>query len=492
MRDSAFWRQVMNTINDGLFMVDPMGCISEVNKALCEMTGYTEEELLGEPCSIFQCDICAEMRGAAIETWCHLFANKRVSGSRCHIRHKNGSMIPVLKNARLLLCGSGKSGSGPCSEDTFSVETVTDLRELVEKDDYIHRVEKLLYPSSGFENMVGASSAMQRVFRFIEQAAQSSAPVFIFGESGTGKELAALALHKLSGRRDFPFVELNCASLNEHVLESELFGHVKGAFTGAIKDREGRFEAAHNGSLFLDEIGDIPLSMQVKILRVLETGVIHRVGSNRAQSVNVRIISATNRDLPALIAKGLFREDLAFRINVIPIYLPPLRERVEDIPLLVRHCIKAMRQLGNAKVGGVSQELMQAFKTYLWPGNIRELRNMLEYGTAMCTGARMGIEHMPDHFQLRSKGPVIHPRHSSSRLEPGQVAKQISPAARDLQQDAETKGDQDGRKEEIVHALTATGGNVSKAAKLLGIHRTTLINRMLKLGIRLQKNIDAL
>ena len=480
MRDSQFWRQVLNTINEGLFMVDPQGRICEVNKALCELTGYSANELLGESCSIFQCDICAQMREGAVADWCYLFANKDIVRRRCRIRHKNGMMIPVLKNARLLLREDRPIGHGVDEEEIFSVETVLDIRELEEKDAHIQRVEKLLQPSRGFENMVGTSEAMQRVFRVIEQAAQSNAPVLILGESGTGKELAAQALHRLSSRRHFPFVELNCASLNEYVLESELFGHVKGAFTGALKDREGRFAAAHNGSLFLDEIGDIPLPMQVKILRVLETGIIHPVGSNNGQSVNVRIISATNKNLPSLIAKGDFREDLAFRINVIPIILPPLRERKEDIPLLVSHFTKTMSEFGKDAPVSVSPQLMRIFRMYPWPGNIRELRNILEYGRAMRGAGTLELEHMPEHFQgqfLDSFSPSVQaPPQSLDRLFSVDSAASLDEKAA-------------MQKTEILEALSATNGNVSAAAKRLGVHRTTVINRMLRLGIRLQKQV---
>lgn len=582
MQESDFWHQVINTISEGLFLVDRQGRISNVNKALCQLTGYTKEEILGKPCSIFQCDTCAPMRDGSVENWCHLFDMEQVSKRRCTIRHKSGEVIPILKNASLLHCDPDDLKKGACDGSLFSVETITDLREILQKEAYITRVEKLLTPSVGFHNMVGVSEVMQRVFRLIEQAAESNAPVFIFGESGTGKELVAQALHNLSNRKNEAFVELNCAALNEQVLESELFGHVKGSFTGATKDRKGRFEAAHGGSLFLDEIGDIQLSTQVKILRVLETGIINKVGSNAPELVNVRIISATNKHLPTLVKKGLFREDLAFRINVIPIHLPPLRKRVEDIPLLIAHFLKTMQEIEGTKTTDVSPALMQAFKIYPWPGNIRELRNLLEYGTAMSDGGSMELKHMPDSFlaycrrkqrsfqdpsfvekidergtsnSALSSGPLPevesymaesanyhrdypvtapvsqpghladpftgHPSHPSlvpshvgqypytnpHGVYDGEASSGISeagapPASYGIPVDAMGSGQgaqpvnqphltaaQQRQKEEILHALATTGGNVSQAAKILKVHRTTVVNRMLRLGMRIQKNI---
>ncbi|MDR2670007.1 MAG: sigma 54-interacting transcriptional regulator [Desulfovibrio sp.] len=484
MRDGEFWHRVLNTVSDGLFMVDAQGRICEVNRALCGLTGYTAEELLGRPCSVFQCDICVEMRTGAVADWCKLFSDGEVTRKRCSIRHKSGVEIPVLKNARLMPEAGGRTDSDR-SEAVFSVETVTDIRELVKRDDYIQRVEKLYRPVSGFEGMIGVSAAMQTVFRRIEQAAQSNAPVLLLGESGTGKELAAQALHRLSARRDFPFVEVNCAALNEQVLESELFGHVRGAFTGAFRDREGRFASAHNGTLFLDEVGDIPLTVQVKLLRVLETGVIHRVGSDKGQKVNARIVSATNKDLSGLIEKGLFREDLAFRINVVPVHLPPLRGRTEDISLLVRHCLKIIQTAGSYGALSVDAALEELFAGYRWPGNVRELRNMLEYGAVMSGGGRIGLEHMPEHF--RARPPIRDTAPATDFASAAQYARGEEPGGAPR---SSSGGKERGRKEEILRALDACGGNVSKAAALLGVHRTTLINRMLRFGMKLSRHVD--
>lgn len=220
--------------------------------------------------------------------------------------------------------------------------------------------------------------------------------MIIFGESGTGKELAAEAIHKSGPRKGKPFVKVNCAALSESLLESELFGHVKGAYTGAYRNREGRFEAAHGGDIFLDEIGDLPLSTQVKLLRVLEEQVIERVGDHRPIPIDVRIISATNKDLMALVDKGLFREDLFFRINVIPIHLPALRERKEDIPLLAEAFFRRTKLKSGKPIRGMSKETMEALMGYGWPGNVRELRSALEYAFVTCQEELIQPGHLPD------------------------------------------------------------------------------------------------
>lgn len=471
-----FWMQVINTVSDGIFMVDEDGRICQANSAICELTGYSRSELIGQPCSIFECTACAAVREEAARYWCNLFAQKEVLRRRCNIRHKNGEWIPILKNAHLLV-----SEDSPASNGVFSVETVTDIRELVHKDEYIQKVERLLNPSTGFQGMVSTCPSMRRVFTLIEQAAKSSVPVLIMGESGTGKELVARALHSLSSRHTMPYVELNCAALNEQVFESELFGHVKGSFTGASRDRIGRFEAASRGTLFLDEIGDIPLAMQVKILRVLETGVIQRVGDNKSHNVDVRIVSATNRNLPELIEQGLFREDLAFRINVFPINLPPLRERTEDIPLLTDHFIRSIREISGQQVQAATPELLCFFMRYNWPGNVRQLKNALEYGAVLAGKGHIGLEHMPEYLMKAAcEGKTCPPPFLS---EPETYGICELPA-RPLK-----PGDEEKRRA-ICAALAATNGNVSQAAKMMGIHRTTLTNRMLRLNIQVKKDVS--
>ena len=306
---------------------------------------------------------------------------------------------------------------------------------------------------------------MQKVFDLITNAAQSDAPVIIFGESGSGKELVARAIHETGIRRQKPYVKVNCAALTESLLESELFGHVKGAFTGAYRSREGRFEAAQGGCIFLDEIGDLPLSTQVKLLRVLEEKIIERVGDNRPIRIDVRIITATNRDLKKLVQQGAFREDLFYRINVIPIFVPPLRERVGDIPLLAESFFRRNRLKSQKNIRGISNAAMEQLLTYRWPGNVRELKSAIEYAFVTCQESTIQPYHFP---------PAIHQTQSFV-----------------MNNKIESLSRKEIKKKELIDALESAGGNQSQAAVILGISRVTVWNRMKKYGITAQKKINS-
>lgn len=340
------------------------------------------------------------------------------------------------------------------------------------------------------------------------RAAESDAPVLVLGPSGTGKELAARAIHELGRRKNGAYVQLNCAALNEALLESELFGHVRGAFTGAIRHRQGRFEAAHGGDIFLDEIGDIPLPIQVKLLRVLETKRIERVGDNASREVDVRVIAATNRDLGRLVRAGRFREDLLFRINVIPIHLPPLAERHEDIPLLAAHFLKGIRERDGRDVAGLTPEALRLLTAYSWPGNVRELRSALEYACVIAGGERLGVEHLPRHIAGEARHPECAAAGRAGHGGTGDAHAGLHPTlagheARGQAARAEEGGmpsvgvSMDGgrptRREreraELVAVLRAAGGNVSEAARLLGVHRCTVRNRMLRYGIDVRRAV---
>lgn len=510
MQETDFWQMVINTISEGLFMVGEDGRIREVNDSLCSLTGYAPEELLGQHCSIFACDACNTVRAGKPAQWCHLFSQKALFNRRCHITHKNGQRIPIMKNARLLVHQPATLGASTQEKSMFSVETITDLRELVQKDAYIEKVERLLHPEGGLAGIVGACEVMQKVFTQIVQAAQSTAPVMLTGESGTGKELAAKALHVLSPRKNQPFIPLNCAALNEHVLESELFGHVKGAFTGAFKDRMGRFEAASGGVLFLDEIGDIPLTMQVKILRVLENGYVERVGDNKQIHVDVRIVSATNRSIPSLIEQGTFREDLAYRINVIPVHLPPLRERASDIPMIVEHFLRIINELSGRNIQELSPKVFRFLMQHPWPGNVRQLRNVLEYAAVMSKTDSISMEHLPEYLFVQSREDPQLPKEYSGYEHPllaqSDIQNMLQPAGGTIlpatagihapQRFAQTSPQQgpptpqEREVHAIYEALALCNGNVSKAAQHLGIHRVTLINRMHRKGIQVSRVVN--
>jgi len=454
---NRYWKTVVNTIQDGVMIVDADGTIVSVNKALENMTGYCDEELIGKLCTIFNCNICEIARERKGEKWCSLFRTGEVSMRRCALMRKDGSYIHVLKNASLLHDTDGK--------EMGAVETMTDITELIEKDTQIEAFRRELKTEDGFHGILGASAPMQQVFDLISNASYSDAPVIIFGESGTGKELVAKAIHDTGARRRRPYVKVNCAALTESLLESELFGHVKGAFTGAYRSREGRFEAAHGGDIFLDEVGDLPLSTQVKMLRVLEEKVVERVGDNRPIHIDARIISATNRNLKKLVEQGGFREDLFYRINVIPIMVPPLRERVGDIPLLADSFFRRIQLKNDKKIMGISNEAMELLMSYTWPGNVRELKSAFEYAFVTC----QELVIQPYHFP-----PPLNSAHN---------------AFRNTQTPHLNRTDM--KKQQLIEALERAGGNQSQAADILGISRVTVWNRMKKFGVTAQKKINS-
>jgi transcriptional regulator with PAS, ATPase and Fis domain len=311
--------------------------------------------------------------------------------------------------------------------------------------------------------MVGQSRVMQDVFQVIEKAAQSEATILISGESGTGKELVARAIHETGSRKEGPYVKINCAALSESLIESELFGHTKGAFTGAYKHRKGLFEVAHGGDLFLDEIGDLPMSIQVKLLRVLETKEFVRVGGEQSIYADVRIITATNKNLSKHVADGKFREDLYFRINVFPIHLPPLRDKKEDLPLLINTFIYEFRKKSGKRLTGLSPEVMELFMQYHWPGNVRELKSALEYSFAIGATGLLEVKHLPAQFQSIKRSRLDKSAHTV-----------LAPDFNDPPE-----------KMQLINVLRNTGGNQSQAAKILGVHRMTVFNRMRKYGIKL-------
>jgi len=448
-----YWKVIVDTMMNGVMVVDTDGIIITVNKAMKDITGYTSEELIGKSCTLLDCDGCfvAGPKGQ-IEKICPLFTSGEVVRRRCQMRRKDGSLFYALKNATVLKNAKGKIIGG--------IETLNDISDLVEKEKAIRELKDLFLPGDTFEGIIGSAPSLHAVKELIQNAAASDAPVIIYGESGTGKELVANAIHKLGKRNGEPFVKVSCAALNESLLESELFGHVKGAFTGAGRDRKGRFEAAHKGDLFLDEIGDVPLSTQIKLLRVLQEKEIERVGDQTTISIDVRIIAATHRDLEQMCEKGRFRRDLYYRLNVIPIYLPPLRERSEDIPLLINHFLKILRLRSGKPINGVSEQTMQKMIDYTWPGNIRELANVLEYAFVVCHAEFISPQHLP--HSLTQDHPV-----------PGVRRRSDVPASA-------------SQREDLVKALETTQGNRQEAARLLGISRVTLWKLLKKHGIRVE------
>jgi transcriptional regulator with PAS, ATPase and Fis domain len=343
----------------------------------------------------------------------------------------------LLKNAVLL-----KNDNG---EVIGAVENITDITSLYMKELELEELKQEMRQYYWFMGLLGNSVPMHKLFDKIRNAATSDAAVLICGESGTGKELIANAVHQLSNRKDGPFIKMNCASLNEYLLESELFGHKKGSFTGAISDREGRFEAADKGSIFLDEIGDMPHAMQVKLLRVLEEKVIERVGEHKPIKIDIRLISATHQDLHELISAGRFRQDLMYRVNSIIIHTPPLRERTEDIPLLVAHFLKKISITNDKVIKRVSSPALEVLGNYKWPGNVRQLVNAIEHAAITCKTDAIDVSDLPDYV---------------------------------FEEEKIEKNEQSGEKDKIHSALTMFKGNRTLAAKHLGISRVTLWKRI--------------
>ncbi|WP_067620214.1 sigma-54 interaction domain-containing protein, partial [Dissulfuribacter thermophilus] len=322
------------------------------------------------------------------------------------------------------------------------------------------RLRETIKEQAQFDNFIGKSSAMKAVFDLINTVAPTDVPVLIRGESGTGKELVANALHNLSERKDKPFIKINCAAIPENLLESELFGHEKGAFTGAVQARKGKFEAADGGTIFFDEIGDMPLSLQAKLLRVLEDQEITRLGGYKSIKVDVRTIFATAKDLKEAIKEGTFREDLFYRINVVPIHLPPLRERGEDITALIEHFLKIFSQKYGKQGLDISPDAYKSLLAYDYPGNVRELKNAIERAVLLSTGSHIHVTHLPSVFR--------------------KMAEDLPCISEDLPLE---EGVKCYERQRILKALEQTKGKKIEAAAKLGISRKVLWKKLKELNI---------
>ena len=446
---NRYWKTVVKTIQDGVMIVDTQGIIVFVNRAFEKITGYSGQDIVGKTCTVLNCNVCQVSRQRELQRWCVLFREGELNHKQCKIMTRDGRSIHVVKNASVL--------KEPDGRVTGAVETLTDITQIVMRDRQIEGFRRELELKDSFHGMIGVSPGMQRVFDLVANAARSDAPVIIYGESGTGKEMVAGAIHEMGDRQKAPYIKVNCSALNESLLESELFGHVRGSFTGAHRDRMGKFEAAGDGDLFLDEIGDLSPAIQVKLLRVLEERVVEKVGDNRPLPIHARIITATNRDLKKLVDSGQLREDFYYRINVIPIYLPPLRERREDISLLAEFFFRRIRlKSGRDEVRGISPEAFECFGAYAWPGNVRELKSAFEYAFVTCREGMIQPEHLPRHIVVREVT-------DNSDAPPASFE----------------GGDLDSiKRRRLIQALETTGGNRTETARLLGISRTSVWNQM--------------
>jgi PAS domain S-box-containing protein len=433
---------VFETMRDGMMIVDRDGNIIFLNKAAEDITGFTREEVVGRQCSILDTDTCTMLTDAGRQKKCDLFKVGTVENKRCRIRTNDGRLVHLLKNAVIL--------RDECGEIIGAVESMTDITSLYKKEKEIEVLKEELRQESWFMGLLGKGPAIQRLYEQIRNASASDAAVLICGESGTGKNLVANAIHKMSRRRNGPFIAMNCASLNDQLLESELFGHKKGSFTGAVCDRIGRFEAADSGTMFLDEIGDMPALMQVKLLRVLEEKIVEPVGDHAPVPVDIRLVSATNKDLDRLVREKKFREELLYRVNSICVKIPPLRERAEDIPVLASHYLKKISAVNEKQVSGISPQALEVMEQYRWSGNVRQLINAIEHSVISCKTDTIEVSDLPDYVFMNEKA-----------------------------EDTASALDAD----KIQAALTRYRGNRTLAARHLGTSRVTLWKKIKEFGI---------
>jgi PAS domain S-box-containing protein len=429
---------ILDSINEGVFTVDHDWRISAFNRAAERITGVRKQDALGRQCcDVFRASIC-EGSCALRRTFS---SGKPVVGATANIIDASGKRIPIRISTALLRDQGGAVIGG--------VETFQDLS-------HVEQLRKELEARYTFEDIVGRSSVMRSLFEIVPQIAASQSTVLIEGDSGTGKELFARAIHNLSPRGKKRFVAVNCAALPDALLESELFGYKAGAFTDARKDKAGRFALADGGTIFLDEIGDVSQAMQVRLLRVLQERCVEPLGATESIKVNVRVVAATNKDLAQLVREGKFREDLFYRIRVIYLKIPSLRERREDIPLLVDHLVAKFNHLQEKSIAGVSQQVLDRLMDHDYPGNVRELENIIEQAFVLC------------------RGELIEPQHLPIELRPTTTAPTVLNAATSLRS---------AQKHLIQSALERNQGNRQRTARQLGINPSTLYRKLNALGL---------
>jgi PAS domain S-box-containing protein len=431
---------IFASVKDGIVTVNPELRIIEANKSTEDICGITVKGASGKIFSqcLNQCSkSCSEVLKQTLEK------KMTIKEYRIECGHQQRHQQTVSVTSSPL-----QDPEGNFMGAVLVVRDITLLRDL----------ERELRERHQFQNIIGRSKRMQDIYRLLEDLANLETTVLITGESGTGKELVARALH-YSGQRAFrPFVTVNCSALAESLLESELFGHVKGAFTGAIKDKQGRFQAANGGTILLDEIGDISPMIQLKLLRVLQEKEFERVGESIPQKVDVRVIACTNKDLKEKVKRGEFRQDLYYRLKVVEVSLPPLRERLEDLPLLVDHFCHSFNERFKKNIEGISSEALSRFMNYSWPGNIRELEHVMEHAFVLCHGPVITLDHLP--LEIRDDGTT------------GGVEKSVRISVQESQPQ-EPNGSQ-----EILNALNKAHWNKTKAARLLGISRRTIYRKI--------------
>ena len=431
---------ILESISDGVFTVDQNWRITSFNRAAEQITGIAREEALGRPCSeVFRASMCE---------------------ADCALRHTVETSVPIINKSAFIIDGSGRRI--PISVSTALLRNrrgiVVGGAETFRDLSVVEELRKELEGRFQIGDLVSRSPAMRAIFEVLPQVAASDSTVLIQGETGTGKELLARALHSLGRRSEGPFVAVNCGALPDTLLESELFGYRAGAFTGAEKDKPGRFALAEGGTIFLDEISEVSPALQIRLLRVLQERTYEPLGDTRTQKADVRVIAATNRDLAAQVRKGTFREDLFYRINVLKIELPALRKRKEDIPLLVDHFVGRFNRMQGKSLTGVSSEVMALLMAHDYRGNVRELENIIEHAFVLCSEGRIEARHLPSDFAAHVStegGPSIH---TSVRTVEAHV---------------------------IREALRRNHFSRLATARELGMHKSTLFRKVKALGLAL-------
>ncbi len=433
---STHYDPILDSISEGVFTVDAEWRVQSFNRAAESITGTSREDAIGRPCwEVFRASIC-ESSCALRET---MSTGEPIVERSAYIVNADGERVPISLSTALLRDQDGSVIGG--------VETFRDLS--VEEE-----LRRELAGRARFADMISKNHRLQDIFALVPDIAESGSTVLITGESGTGKELLARAIHAHSPRAEGPLIVVNCGALPDTLLESELFGHLAGAFTDATRDRPGRFELARGGTIFLDEIGDVSPALQSRLLRVLQDGTYEPLGAVETRRTDARVLAATNRDLEAMVSSGDFRRDLYYRINVVTLELPPLRDRREDIPLLVEHFIEKFNRLRGKQVAGVSARVMDTLLRHDYPGNIRELENVIEHAFVTCRSGTIRVRHLP-----------------SALVPGGSSTEDAAPSLEELERDY------------LLRLLERHAWNRSRAAAELGIHRTTLWRRLRRLGI---------
>ncbi len=432
---------ILDSVADGVFTIDSEKNITSFNQAAEKITGISKKRAIGQKCfDVLHANIC--QTACALEKT--LKTGKQLIDLPISVINNDGKTIPVSISTAVLKDKGGNVIGG--------VETFRDLSSL-------EALRKEMSKSYTFQDIISKHHEIHKIFDVLPDIAESDSTVLIQGPSGSGKELFARAIHSLSHRKAKPYIVVNCGALPDTLLESELFGYLKGAFTDAKKDKPGRFALAEGGTLFLDEIAELSNALQVKLLRVLQEKEFEPLGATSSHKANVRIITATNQELSQMLARGTFREDLYYRINIVKIELPPLSERREDIPLLVDHFINQFNIKKGKKVIGIPNHVLSMFMEYDWPGNVRELENIIEHAFVLCHGPQIEREHLPKEFVSKFKEDVKGAAQSVGRLKKVEA-------------------------NEIIDALKRHGGNRSQAAQELGIDKSTLWRKIKKYNLK--------